>query len=106
MSAYYACFDRNLTATGCLSLSLCVPLRELEPEKSAVLSPPVPPCPPVSLKENDYESEGRRFESCRARHKKMAGFQDKCGPTVSLQLHELAILCLLDYVLETDEANV
>jgi hypothetical protein len=33
-------FDRNLTATGCLSLS---------------------------LKENDYESEGRRFESCRAR---------------------------------------
>jgi hypothetical protein len=46
-------FDRNLTATGCLSLSLCVPLRELELDKSAVLSPPVSPCPPVSLKEND-----------------------------------------------------
>src|SRR5919107_6433598 len=70
MSAYYACFDRNLTATGCLPLSLCVPLRELEPYKSAVLSPPVSPCPPVSLKENDYESEGRRFESCRARFQK------------------------------------
>ena len=60
-------FDRNLTATGCLSLSLPVSLRELEPDKSAVLSLPVPPCLPVSLKENDYESEGRRFESCRAR---------------------------------------
>src|ERR671917_2865636 len=57
-----------LTATGCLSLSLCVPLRELEPDKSAVLSLPVPHCPSLSVKENDYESEGRRFESCRARH--------------------------------------
>src|SRR5215204_816479 len=66
MSAYYACFDRNLTAIGCPSLSLPVPLRELEPDKNADLSPCVPPCPPVSLKENDYESEGRRFESCRA----------------------------------------
>src|SRR5215203_2431174 len=64
---YCTDFDRNLTATGRPSLSLPVPLRELEPDKSAVLSPPVPPCPPVSLKENDYESEGRRFESCRAR---------------------------------------
>src|SRR5215208_183848 len=63
-------FDRNLTATGCLSLSLPVSLRELEPDKSAVLSLPVPPCLPVSLKENDYESEGRRFESCRARQRK------------------------------------
>src|SRR5215218_52663 len=57
-------FDRNLTATGCLSLSLPVSLRELEPDKSAVL------CLPVSLKENDYESEGRRFDSCRARQRK------------------------------------
>ena len=45
-------FDRNLTAIGCLSLSL-----------------PVPLCLPMSLKENDYESEGRRFESCRARQR-------------------------------------
>jgi hypothetical protein len=61
-------FDRNLTATGCLSLSLPVPLRELELDKSAVLSFPVPHCTSLSVKENDYESEGRRFESCRARH--------------------------------------
>ena len=27
----------------------------------------VPHCPSLSVKENDYESEGRRFESCRAR---------------------------------------
>ena len=48
-------FDRNLTATECLSLSLPVPLRELKLDESAVLSPCVPPCRPVSLKENDYE---------------------------------------------------
>jgi hypothetical protein len=60
-------FDRNLTATGCLPLSLHVPLRELEPDKSAVLSLAVPHCPSLSVEENDYESEGRRFESCRAR---------------------------------------
>src|SRR5215210_399959 len=61
-------FDRNLTATGCLSLSLPVPLRELRLAKSADLSLPVPQCPSLSVKENDYESEGRRFESCRARY--------------------------------------
>ena len=49
------CFDRNLTAIGCLSLSLPVPLRELEPDKSADLSLPVPHCPSLSVKENDYE---------------------------------------------------
>src|SRR5215216_7039285 len=48
-------FDRNLTAIGCLSLSLPVPLRELEPDESADLSLPVPHCPPLSVKENDYE---------------------------------------------------
>src|ERR687889_1512440 len=47
--------DRNLTATGCLSLSLPVPLRELRLDKSAVLSLPVPHCPSLSVKENDYE---------------------------------------------------
>ena len=57
MSAYYACFDRNLTAIGCLSLSLTVPLRELRLDKSAVLSLPVPHCLSLSVKENDYESE-------------------------------------------------
>jgi hypothetical protein len=61
-------FDRNLTAIGCLSLVLPVLPRELESDKSAVLSPPILPCPPVSPKENDYESEARRFESCRACH--------------------------------------
>ena len=66
-SLYYTCFDRNLTATGCLSLSLPVPLKEPVSDKSAVLSPPVPHCTSLSVKENDYESEGRRFESCRAR---------------------------------------
>ena len=48
-------FDRNLTATGCLSLSLPVPLRDYFPYKSAVLSFPVPLCLPVSVKETDYE---------------------------------------------------
>ena len=47
--------DRNLTAIGCLSLSLPVPLRELEPDKSADLSLPVPHCPSLSVEENDYE---------------------------------------------------
>jgi hypothetical protein len=50
-------------------VSLPVPLRELKPNKSAVLSPRVPLCLPLSLSENDYESEGRRFESCRAHRK-------------------------------------
>ena len=36
-------------------------------DKSAVLSLPVTRCRPVSLTGKDYESEGRRFESCRAR---------------------------------------
>src|SRR5215212_7260680 len=48
-------FDRNLTATGYLSLSLPIPLRELRLDKSAVLSLPVPHCTSLSLKENDYE---------------------------------------------------
>src|SRR5215203_6732921 len=48
-------FDRNLTAIGCLSLYLPVPLRELEPDESADLSLPVPHCPSLSVKENDYE---------------------------------------------------
>src|SRR5215204_1292471 len=77
MSAYYACFDRNLTAIGCLSLSLPVPLRELEPDKSAVLSPCVPPCPPVSLKENDYEqirSQVRVLPSAPLKAPQIAGF--------------------------------
>ena len=60
-------FDRNLTAAGCLPLSLPVSLRELEPYKNAVLSPPVPLCRLLAVMENDYESESRRFESCRAR---------------------------------------
>jgi hypothetical protein len=34
--------------------------------KSVVLSLPGPPCRPLPLSENDYESEGPRFESCRA----------------------------------------
>ena len=59
-------FDRNLTATGCLSLSLPVPLRKLEPDKSAVLSLPMAHCTCLSVKENVYESEGRKFESCQA----------------------------------------
>src|SRR5215203_6719551 len=41
-------FDRNLTAIGCLSLSLPVPLRETVSDKSAVLSLPVPHCPSLS----------------------------------------------------------
>ncbi len=64
----YQLLDRNLTATGCLSMSLCVPSRKSIHDKSAVLSVPVPHCTSLSVEENDYESEGRRFESCRARY--------------------------------------
>ena len=57
----------NGTTTPCLSLSTPVPLERSIADKSAVLSPRVPPCRPLSLSGSDYESEGRRFESCRAR---------------------------------------
>ena len=40
---------------------------ETAPNIRAVMSPCVPPCLYLSVKENDYESEGRRFEYCRAR---------------------------------------
>jgi hypothetical protein len=46
---------------------LSLPLH-LIPDRSAVLSLAVLRCPPVSLSGTDYESEGRRFESCRARY--------------------------------------
>src|SRR5919112_6033964 len=57
----------NGTTTPCLSLSTPVPLEVLDYDKSAVLSPHVPPCRPLFLSGSGYESEGRRFESCRAR---------------------------------------
>src|SRR5215204_4584912 len=60
----------NGTTTPCLSLSVPAPLEVLNPDKSAVLSPRVPPCRPLSLSGSGYESEGRRFESCRACHRK------------------------------------
>src|SRR5215208_2113044 len=51
-----------------MSLPVCpVPLEVLDSDKSAVLSLRVPPCRPLSLSGSGYESEGRRFESCRAR---------------------------------------
>src|SRR5918994_2047519 len=59
----------NGTTTPCLSLSAPVPLERSIADKSAVLSPRVPPCRPLSLSGSGYESEGRRFESCRARHR-------------------------------------
>src|SRR5215218_6384275 len=70
-------FDRNLTATGYLSLSLPIPLGELTPDKSALLSPRVPPCPPVALKENDYEqrrSQVRVLPSAPKKAPQTAGF--------------------------------
>src|SRR5215212_10196538 len=45
----------NGTTTPCLSLSVPVPLGILNPDKSTVLSPPVPPCRPLSLSGSDYE---------------------------------------------------
>src|SRR5215212_9052227 len=60
----------NGTTTPCLSLSVLVPLVVLNSNKSAVLSPRVPPCRPLSLSGSDYESEGRRFEYCRAHQRK------------------------------------
>src|SRR5215211_5006860 len=60
----------NGTTTPCLSLSIPVPLEVLDSDKSAVLSPRVRSCRPLSLSGSGYESEGRRFESCRARPKK------------------------------------
>src|SRR5215207_2247970 len=62
----------NGTITPCLSMSAPVPLERSIADKSAVLSPRVPPCRPLSLSGSDYESEGRRFESCRARHRNTA----------------------------------
>ena len=50
----------NGTTTPCLSLSL---YRCWIADKSAVLSPCVPRCRPLSLSGSDYESEGRRLES-------------------------------------------
>ena len=70
-------FDRNLTATGCPSLSLCVSVRNLDPDKSAVLSSCVPLCLPVSLKENDYEqrrSQVRVLPSAPKKAPQIAGF--------------------------------
>src|SRR5215210_3912950 len=60
----------NGTTTPCLSLSVPVPLEVLDSDKSSVLSPRVPSCRPLSLSGSNYESEGRRFESCRARQGK------------------------------------
>src|SRR5215211_322872 len=45
----------NGTTTPCLSLSLPVPLEVLDSDKSAVLSPCVPPCRSLSLSGSDYE---------------------------------------------------
>src|SRR5215218_11045066 len=45
----------NGTTTPCLSLSVPVPLDVLNADKSAVLSPRVPPCRPLSLSGSDYE---------------------------------------------------
>src|SRR5829696_4442748 len=53
-------FDRNLTATGCPYLSLCVLVRNLDPDKSAVLSLPVPPCRCLSLSREDSKSGSLR----------------------------------------------
>jgi hypothetical protein len=43
------------TTTPCLSLSVPVPLEELNSYRRAVLSPCVPSCRTLSMKENDYE---------------------------------------------------
>ena len=58
--------QRTLTAIWPQSgVSPCLSLHaHSTPDKSAVLSLPVPHCISLSVKENDYESEGRRFESC------------------------------------------
>ena len=45
----------NGTTTPCLSLSTPVPLEVLDYDKSAVLSPHVPPCRPLSLSGAGYE---------------------------------------------------
>src|SRR5215212_6562055 len=45
----------NGTTTPCLSLSVPVPLEVLNPDKSAVLSPRVPPCRRLSLSGSGYE---------------------------------------------------
>jgi hypothetical protein len=57
----------NATTTLCLSLPLRVRPRGQNPRYCAVVSPPVSQSLSVSLSGTDYELEGRRFESCRAR---------------------------------------
>jgi hypothetical protein len=64
----YARFDRNLTATGCPCRSFCLRLRLSNPYGTAGLSLGVSPSLPISLRGKDYESEGHRFESCRAHY--------------------------------------
>ena len=52
-------FDRNLTANGCLSLSLPVRLGELNPDRSAVLSLPVSGCQRLSSNRVDSKNPVR-----------------------------------------------
>jgi hypothetical protein len=59
----------NATTTLCLSLPLRVRPRGQNPRYCAVVSPSVSQSLSVSLSGTDYESEGRRFESCRAHYK-------------------------------------
>jgi hypothetical protein len=79
----------NGTITSCLSLSAPVSLERSIADKIAVSSPRVLPCRPLSLSGSGYESEGRRFESCRARYEPESGlpeqFQTLASPQVSLQ---------------------
>src|SRR5215207_4401435 len=60
----------NGTTTPCFSLTPLSLRKRSIADKGAVLSPWVHPYRPLSLSGSGYESEGRRFESCRARPKK------------------------------------
>ena len=79
--SYCAYFDRNPTATGCLCLSLCARSKKPHSYKSATLLLRGPPYRPMSVSENNYGSEGCRFESCPARHRKPRKSQKKEAPS-------------------------
>src|SRR5215217_1710479 len=71
----------NGTTTPCLSLSLPVPLEVLNSDKSAVLSPCVPPCRSLSLCGSDSEQRRPQVRVLPSALLKCEDLQVKCGNT-------------------------
>src|ERR671920_2062004 len=63
---------QRYTITPCLSLSAPVPLERSIADKSAILSPRVPPCRPLSVKKNDYEQRRSQVRALPSAPSKVA----------------------------------